>query len=197
MQQFKVKKKQRIWHDFNNTAMDGHCLQAIGAAFAEKDRNIYCIVGDGSLMMNLQELTTIVHHNLKIKLVCFNNYGYSMIKQTQEQWMNSEYFASSDKGGLGFPNFCKVVNSFGIKSYKVNKEAELQKVFQESNKFDSQFIEIRISPEARVIPQVKFGRPNEDQEPLLERSEFLKEMIVKPHRSRANFIKTLKQQHWL
>ena len=53
-------------------------------------------------MMPLQELATVMHHQIKIKLIIINNNGYSMIKQTQEQWLNSNYVASSKSGGISF-----------------------------------------------------------------------------------------------
>ena len=105
-----------------------------------------------------------------------------MIKQTQDQWMNSDYFASSNEGGLGFPDFCKVVESFGIKSLRITKNEEIKEILKKFiNSKESIFLDVKITPNSRVIPQVKFGRPNEDTDPLLSRDKFFQEMIVKPY----------------
>ena len=63
----------------------------IGGHFANSKKNLVSIIGDGSFMMSLQELATVMHHQIKLKLIIINNNGYSMIKQTQEQWLNIIY----------------------------------------------------------------------------------------------------------
>ena len=90
MQSFEPKDNQRVWHDFNNTAMGWALPAAIASTFASPQSDTYCLVGDGSLMMNIQELQTAITHQLPIKIICFDNGGYSMIKQTQEQWLRNK-----------------------------------------------------------------------------------------------------------
>ena len=65
-------------------------------------------------MMNLQELATVNLHQMPLKLVVMNNGGYAMIKQTQDQWLGSEYVASSSGVDLGFPNFKTIADAFGM-----------------------------------------------------------------------------------
>ncbi|MCK4828003.1 thiamine pyrophosphate-binding protein, partial [bacterium] len=104
MQAFEFKPNQRLVHDFNNTSM-GYALPAsIGACFALDGQQIICVIGDGSLQMSIQELATVVGHQLPIKIFLINNHGYSMIRQTQDQWLGSRYLASSIEGGLTFPD---------------------------------------------------------------------------------------------
>jgi len=181
MQAFEFKPNQRLFHDFNNTAM-GYALPAsIGACFALDGQPITCVTGDGSLQMNIQELATVVRHRLPIKIFLINNHGYSMIRQTQDQWLGSRYLASTVEGGLAFPDFVKVAKVYGFKTLTIASNRELHERIREV--FDSDgpvFCNVEIRPEHRVIPQTKFGRPIEDAEPLLDRREFLKNMIVKP-----------------
>ena len=102
-----------------------------------------------------------------------------MIKQTQEQWLNSQYIASSFKGGLSFPNYEKIAQSFNLDYFEIDDMSnDLLEVFFANEK--ASLLNVKISPKARVTPQVKFGRPNEDMEPLLSRDFFLENMIVKP-----------------
>ena len=181
-QAFDFKPNQRLFHDFNNTAM-GYALPAsIGACFALNGQSITCVTGDGSLQMNIQELATVLRHNLSIKIFLINNHGFSMIRQTQEQWLNSKYEASTVKSGLAFPDFVKVANAYGYKVVTIAANKELSLRIREVLDSDGPvFCNVEIRPEHRVIPQAKFGRPIEDSEPLLDRREFLENMIVKPH----------------
>jgi len=181
LQAFEFKKNQRLFHDFNNTAMGWALPASIGAAFALNASRVICVTGDGSLQMNLQEFATVIRHQLPIKMFLINNHGYSMIQQTQDQWLNSLYSASTVDGGLAFPDFMKVAEAYGFKTVSITRSDEVRGHIKETLKSEGPtFCNVEISPDHRVIPQVKFGRPNEDTEPLLERQEFLENMIVKP-----------------
>jgi acetolactate synthase-1/2/3 large subunit len=181
MQTFEFKENQRLFHDFNNTAM-GYALPAsIGACFALNGKPITCVTGDGALQMNIQELATVVRHKLPIKIFLINNHGYSMIQQTQDQWLDSRYEASTVEGGLAFPDFVKVADAYGFKTVTIDSNRKVHALIKEVlGSQGSVFCNIEISPKQRVIPQVKYGRPIEDAEPLLNRKEFLENMIVKP-----------------
>jgi len=179
MQGFRCKQGQRLFHDFNNTSM-GYALPAsIGASFALKKKPIICITGDGSLQMNIQELATVVRHKLPIKIFLINNNGYAMIQQTQDQWLGSRYLASTVDGGLAFPDFTKLAQTYGFRTADIlmNKflSEKISEVLMSSEPF---FCNVRISSKHRVIPQVKFGSPLEDSEPFLSREEFEGNMIV-------------------
>ena len=103
---------------------------AIGAATAKPDKRIICLAGDGSVMMNIQELQTIKSLNLNILIFIINNDGYLSIKQTQKNFFKKEY-GSSSKSGLTFPNFVKIAKSFGIKSLNLkfkNWEKKLKEI---------------------------------------------------------------------
>ena len=179
MQAFVPTGTQRIWHDFNNTAMGWALPASIAGCIFDRNKHNYCVVGDGSLMMNIQELQTLVHHNLNVKIICIDNNGYSMIKQTQEQWLNSCYLASSTEGGVSMPNFERVLKAYGIK-VKVCSNNKLldQCLLWLSNSNEPSFLLVKVDHCCRVVPQVKFGRPNEDPEPLLPRALLAKEMAI-------------------
>ena len=89
-----------------------------------------------------------------------------MIKQTQEQWFNSEYFASDDKTGLSFPNFKLLAQSFGFSYLKLHPDEDYFSILSKQNLFNNKFIvEVIIDPDARVIPQNRFGNPIHVMEP--------------------------------
>jgi len=180
-QAFQFKSGQRFFSAFNNTPM-GHGLPgAIGACLALNDKRVVCITGDGGLMMNIQELNTVLYHKLPVKIFVLNNHGYSMIQQTQDQWLNSRYEASSEAGGLGFPDFHRLAAVLGFNTMTLSENrhaSERLRAFLDAP--GPGFCNVELRPEERVIPQVKFGRPIEDAEPLLPREEFLGNMIVPP-----------------
>jgi acetolactate synthase-1/2/3 large subunit len=181
MQAFRPRKNHRIWHDFNNTAMGWALPASISGALSQPWNTTICIVGDGSLMMNIQELQTMVTHDLRVKIICLYNQGYSMIRQTQDQWLESEYIASAPLGGLEIPDLCEISRSFGIQTARVDTNEALPNGLKWlAENPCACFLQIDVDPLCRVTPQVKYGRPNEDQEPLLERSIFKREMLIKP-----------------
>jgi acetolactate synthase-1/2/3 large subunit len=181
MQAFEFKAGQRFYHAFNNTPMGYGLPGAMGASFAKPGQRVICITGDGSIQMNIQELITIVHHRLPVKIILINNHGHSMVQQTQEMWLGGHYHATSVEGGLSFPDFVAVARAYGFatETLELNADvpAKLRQMLESEGPF---FLNVEIDGKHRVIPQVKFGRPNEDADPLLERTEFLKNMIVKP-----------------
>jgi acetolactate synthase-1/2/3 large subunit len=181
MQAFEFKEGQRLFSAFNNTPMGYSLPASIGACFALGKRPVTCIAGDGGLQINIQELATIAKHNLPVKIFLINNRGYSMIRQTQEQWFDSRYEASTPESGLPTPDFPRIAEAYGIEACSITSNKEVhQKIRDTLNTTGPAFCNVEINPSYRLIPQVKFGRPIEDGTPYLDRKEFLENMIVDP-----------------
>lgn len=181
MQGFEFKAGQRFFHAFNNTPMGYGLPGAMGASFARPGQRIVCITGDGSLQMAIQELATVVQHDLPVKILLLNNRGHAMVRQTQDMWLNGNHYATSIDGGLPCPDFSAIARAYGLTTDTLSLNGDIgPKLSQWLNATGPAFLEVAIDPGQRVVPQVKFGRPNEDAEPLLERSEFLRNMIVAP-----------------
>lgn len=181
MQAFEFKFGQRLYHDWNNTAMGWALPASIGASFALNGKKVLCVVGDGSLQMNIQELATVIRHRLPIKIFLINNHGYSMIQQTQDQWLNSKYLASTVEGGLAFPDFSKVARAYGFKTINISNSKNISQIIKNVLKSNGPvFCNVDINASYRVVPQVKYGMPNEDAEPLLDRNEFKECMVIEP-----------------
>ena len=127
-----AQKNQRwIWN--SGDASMGYALPAsIGAAFQSSVRSIICLEGDGSIMMNIQELQTIKHYNLPIKVFVFNNNGYISIIQTQDSFFDGRKVGSTEQSGVTTPDFCVLAEAFGLPSVKItspkNLEAQVQAV---------------------------------------------------------------------
>lgn len=112
-QSFRIKKGQRLHSSLNNTPMGYALPGAIGAAIATGGR-IYSINGDGGLQMNLQELATVIRHNLDIKIILFDNSGYGMVQRTQDTYMGSRYEGTDVASGLAFPAFEELFKVYGF-----------------------------------------------------------------------------------
>jgi len=123
-QSIRLTQTQRLFTNTGCASMGYGLPAAIGACFASNKDTVICIEGDGSIMMNLQELQTIKHYNLPIKIFVINNNGYFSIKQTQKLFFSGREYASGPKNGVTIPSFEKLAYAFDINylSIKNNKE---------------------------------------------------------------------------
>ena len=104
-----------------------------------------------------------------------------MVRQTQEQWLDGQFDATSKTGGLSFPDFEMLAKASYLSTFRIEKNIEIEKAVRATiSGMQPSLCNVIISPEHRVLPQAKFGFPIEDAEPLLPRAEFLKNMLVKP-----------------
>lgn len=150
---------------------------AIGAAFACPSRNVLCLNNDGGIMMNLQELHTIVEHKLKVKVVIFNNDGYLMIKHTQKMLFKGNYVQVDKKTGVGLPDFSKLMPAFGYEYFKLHSwETDTDIIAEFLAHPSASALEVFMHPEQAFIPKVKgvaledgkiAPAPLEDMSPLL------------------------------
>ncbi len=181
MQSLEVPKSVRVFHDCNNTAMGWSIPAGIGAYFATNARSpITVVTGDGSFMMTSYELATIMHHKIPIKIFVINNQGYSMIQQTQDQWLDSKYIASSKDGGISFPSYNEIAKAYGIDYVEISNTTECSKISKIMDSNRAIICNVKVDEDFRVVPQVVFGKPNEDMGPLLPRDVFIKNMLVEP-----------------
>lgn len=102
---------------------------AIGAAVASQ-KKVYCITGDGSVMMNLQELQTIVQNDLPVNLAVFSNEGYGAIRQTSKNFFQGAYIGCTPDTGVSFPEFSKVAETFGYEYRRCSSNAEVEEAVQ-------------------------------------------------------------------
>ena len=110
-----VKKGQRIFWNSGCASMGYDLPAAIGAAVGTAE-TVWCIAGDGSMQMNLQELATVSQNKLPIKIVYLNNGGYASIRQTQVNFFGGQYGCGTENG-LGFPNIEKLADAYGLQYY--------------------------------------------------------------------------------
>jgi acetolactate synthase-1/2/3 large subunit len=125
-QTFKIKKGQKLYTNSGHAPMGWGLPAAVGACCASKKRRIICLVGEGGLQMNIQELATVMHNKLPIKIFIYNNGGYLTIKQTQQLGFNSRIMGSNFKSGLSFPDYKKIAQSYKIKYIEIKNNKNLK-----------------------------------------------------------------------
>jgi len=176
MQSIKPKNKQRMFSNFGNSSMGYGLPAAIGAAIGN-DKPIICIDGDGGFQMNIQELQTVKHYNLPIKIFIMNNNCYGIIKQFQDAYFNSRYTAT-DNQDYTAPNFVDVAKAYGIDAIEANKENFEQVIKFAIEKKDSILVNVIIDKEQKLLPKLEFGNPLEDMYPYLTDEQIKENMII-------------------
>lgn len=189
-QALKIKKGQRLVLSSGICAMGTSLPESVGACFANGMKRTICLVGDGSMQLNIQELQTIVYHNLPIKIFVMNNNGYLAIRHTQSGFLENNYIGSSKVGGLSLPDFKKVAAAYGLKTMKIMGHEQLkEKIESVLYKPGPILCEVMVDPNQQIIPRQGFVKnsdgthtplPLEDMYPFLDRKEFLENMVVSP-----------------
>ncbi len=182
------KEGQRCLHPVSQGAM-GYALPAsIGAHFASA-RQVVAIIGDGSIMMNVQELQTIAYHRLPVKIIVINNNCYAVIRKRQNDLFRTRTIGNDPSDGVSCPDFAKLANCFGLQYQKISSSRELDRGLDQLFSADVPVLcEVMSKPDQGYIHSSyrrdknrKFVQPPiEDQSPFLDRETFLAEMIVDP-----------------
>jgi acetolactate synthase-1/2/3 large subunit len=179
-----IKRGMRLFSNSGSASMGYDLPAAIGAYFGAVDERgtqdrVICLAGDGSIMMNLQELQTIAHHRLPIKIFVLNNAGYLSIKTSQTNFFGRQAGAGPDSG-VTFPDFVAVATAFGIPACRLasadfaqHLEAVLASdgpylcdvILDETQGFEPRMSSRKLEDGTIVTP------PLEDMFPFLEREE--------------------------
>ena len=176
-QAYKSKKNQKIFTALNHSPMGYSVPAAIGPALTTK-KNVIAIIGDGSMQMNIQEIENIKAHDLNIKIFIINNFGYGMVKQTIDTWLDGNYVGCDTSSGLSLPEFSKVFNSYGIKTLKINNHNEMHNIIDTClNLSGPVMCEVIVDEKQRIIPKTKAGSPLHDMLPKLSDEEIESNII--------------------
>ena len=116
--------------------------------------------------MNIQELQLVSSQKLPIKVLVFNNHSLGMIRHFQEMYFSENYTQTTEETGYGVPNLKRVAEAYGIPYYQYTGKENMTDCFRERT---PALIELLLDDETYVFPKLEFGKPNQDQEPLLER----------------------------
>lgn len=176
-----IKKGQRMFHNSGCASMGFELPASIGA-FLASSKTIVCIAGDGSIMMNLQELETIVGNKFDIKIFLLNNEGYHSIRQTQNNYFKGNLIGCGKESGLTFPDFSKIAYAFGFDYIKIDNNLNLDSKIKQTLSSNKQIIcEIFLDKSQEFSPKLTskklddgtFVTPSlDDMAPFLSREEY-------------------------
>jgi len=185
-QAFRIKRGQRTIVTANWGAMGWDLPLAIGACIGRQQRRTVLVTGDGSLQLNLQELLTIRHHRLPIKIFVFNNRGYSSIRATQNAFFEGRYVGADASSGIAEADFERLAAAYGLGFSKLRTHAELESGIRQALAGDAPHLcEVSVSPTQPISPKASAfrredgtfeSRPLEDMAPFLPREEIWENM---------------------
>ena len=164
---------------------------AIGVSFATERGEVMCLNCDGGMMLNLQELQTIAHHQLPIKLFIFNNDGYLMIKHTQNALFKTGYVGTDKASGVSCPDYTKIATAFDMPAFQIHSWDECDETLAKVQAATGPVIcEVFMHPEQLFTPKLSLvakedgtlvSPPLEDLSPLVPRDVLERAMLVGMH----------------
>jgi acetolactate synthase-1/2/3 large subunit len=185
----RLKKGQRLFHTTALGSMGYGLPAAIGACIGSERRETICVDGDGGIQMNIQELSTMEHLGLPIKLFILSNEGYSSIRTSQKRWFG-RVTAADAQTGMKLPDITKVAAAYGLLTYRIADQSRLREDVRKVLDTPGPIVcEVCCQPEEPRVPSTASGqrkdgslysKPLEDLWPFLDREEFMANMIVPP-----------------
>lgn len=184
-----IKKGQRFITNSAIASMGYDLPAAIGVYMADKSQDIILLTGDGSIQMNLQELQTIIHHKMPIKIFLINNGGYHSIRQTQKNFFGEPLVGIGvDSGDLSFPSMEKLAWAYGYPYISARHNGELKRAIEETLTVQGPAIcEVFVTTDQNFEPKSSAKRledgslvssPLEDLSPFLPEEEMNRNMLI-------------------
>lgn len=182
----KLKAGQRLISNSGAASMGYDLPAAVGAAIAREGRRVICLAGDGSMQFNVQELQTIAHHRLPVKIFVLNNGGYLSIRQTQSNFFG-KLVGESAASGISFPDYVKVACAYGVASTRIAGAADWDRVAQALAEPGPALCEVMLDSaqefeprmKSRQLPDGTLVTPSlEDMYPFLDREELAENLLI-------------------
>ena len=159
MQSLQMNGNNRLFTSSACCSMGFGLPGAIGAHFGDLSKNIILVAGDGGLQMNIQELQTIIHNKIPLKIFLLNNNGYLAISLMQDNLFKGKYIGSNLESGVSNPNFIKLADAYGFKTYTFNNNIELEKGIDEVLNTEGPVLcEIMMVENQLLIPRVQSSK---------------------------------------
>lgn len=183
-----LKRTARFIHPVSQGAM-GFAVPAVLGAYFASGRPVICVVGDGSIMMNLQELQTICSQNIPVKIFVINNNCYAVIRERQKELFRNRTIGTEPSNGVTVPSFKKVADCFGFDYVMISDRAYLEEQIKDVFASDRAMLCEVICTEDQKFLKNSYAmnkkrrvlrRTLEDQSPFLDREIICTEMIVEP-----------------
>lgn len=165
-QSFKFNPNQRLYLSGGMGSM-GYALPSACGIYYASHRPVICINGDGGIQMNIQELEIIVRERIPVKIFVLNNSSLGMIRHFQEMYFESNYAYTINEHGYSAPDFEAIAKAYGMISHRITDLSDIEKI--EFLEGVPELFNVCLEQNTIVSPKLEFGKPNQDQEPLLDR----------------------------
>lgn len=183
---------QRLISNSGSASMGYDLPAAIGAAIARGGKRVICLAGDGSLQFNIQELQTVAHHRLPVKIFVLDNGGYLSIRQTQSNFFG-KLVGESPASGISFPDMAKVAAAYGLQAMHIENAAQFSRIEELLEAPGPGLCQVRLDPAQEFEPRLKSRQlpdgtvvsPNlEDMYPFLSAEELEANLLVSEEAAR-------------
>jgi len=162
MQSLQMNGNNRLFTSSACCSMGFGLPGAIGAYYANPKKDIILISGDGGLQMNIQELQTVIHNNIPLKIFVLNNNGYLAITLMQDNLFSGNYIGSNNESGISSPKFTKLAEAYGFKTFKLSNNTELEdNINLVLNTEGPVLCEIMMTENQLLIPRVQSSKDAE------------------------------------
>jgi len=184
-QVMRLRAGQRLISNSGSASMGHDLPAAIGAAFARPGKRTICLAGDGSVQMNIQELQTVVHHHLPLKIFVLNNSGYLSMRMTQSGFFG-RLTGESGSSGASLPDMVKIACAYGIPSTRIDRASQFEQIDRALAADGPTLVDVVLDPaqefeprsKARQLPDGRIVSPNlEDMYPFLDETELMDSVI--------------------
>ena len=152
---FLNKENIRLFTASGQCSMGYGLPGAIGAYIADNNKDVILIAGDGGFQMNIQELQSVIYYNIPVKIFIFNNNGYLAIKLMQQNLFKENYVGSNIKSGVSSPDFNKVAESYGLKTFTINTNNEMHVIQEVMNYNGPCLCHIKMIENQLIMPRVQ------------------------------------------
>ena len=187
-QAIKLKLNQTMFTSLGLGEMGYGIAGAVGASAACPTKDVLCLNCDGGIMMNLQELHTVIENGLNVKIIIFNNDGYLMIKHTQKMLFKGNYVSVNKGTGIGLPNFKKLLPAFGYSYFSLKNNKNTDSAIDAFINYNGPAVlEVFMDPEQGFLPKVKgvakedntiLAPPIEEMSPLVSKERLKNSMLI-------------------
>ena len=183
-----IRKGQLLFSNTGDASMGYDLPAALGAAVGREGKRVICLAGDGSIQLNIQELQTVYHHHLPVKIFVLNNDGYLSIRLSQGSFFK-RFVGESPRSGVSFPDMLKLAQAYGLPALRIEGKQFEAMVDQALSSPGPFLCEVMLDPNQPFEPKVSSrqlpdGRmvsaPMEDLYPFLDRQELLSNLLIPP-----------------
>ncbi len=187
---YRARKGRRVFHTAGLGAMGYGIPASIGVCLGTGKKKTICVDGDGGLQLNIQELATIAHLYLPIKIFVLNNRGYASIRATQQNYFGGPNIGCDSSTGMLLPDYRRVARAYGLKTAVIEDQSDLPAAVRRVLRSRGPVVcDVHVIPDEGRAPRVTsvqradgsfLSKPLEDLWPFLDREEFARNMIVAP-----------------